>query len=46
MKPTGNDLRVELGMGETDCDIAGNLYRHYTYRFRDLVVAREVGRVR
>jgi hypothetical protein len=42
MKPTGMCLRVVLGMGETNCDIAGNLCRHHIYSIRDLVVAFEV----
>ena len=45
MLPTGNYVRVILGMGEAGCDFAGNIYHHYIYRFRDLVVGCEVGRV-
>ena len=32
-------VRVVLGMDEADCDIAGNLYCHHIYGFRNLVVA-------
>ena len=35
-------VRVVLGMGEADRDLASNLYHHHTYSFRDLVVALEV----
>ena len=35
-------MRVVLGMGEADCDLASNLYHHHIYSFRDLVVALEV----
>ena len=35
-------MRVVLGMGEADCDIAGNLYHNHIYSFRNLVVALEV----
>jgi len=31
-----------LGMGETDCNIAGNLCRQHIYCFRALVVAQIV----
>jgi hypothetical protein len=42
MEPTGICVRVVLGMGQIDCDIASNLYRHHRYIVFDLVVAREV----
>ena len=32
-------VRVVLGMGEADRDLASNLYHHHIYNFRDLVVA-------
>jgi hypothetical protein len=35
-------VRVVLGMGQINYDIASNLYRHHSYIFFDLVVAREV----
>jgi hypothetical protein len=35
-------VRVVLGMGEADRDLASNLYHHDIYSFRDLVVALEV----
>jgi hypothetical protein len=49
MMPCGNKadrkcVRVVLGMGEADCDFVRNLYHHHSYRFRDLVVAREVAK--
>jgi hypothetical protein len=30
-------MRVVLGLAEADCDIAGNLYCHHIYGFRNLV---------
>ena len=40
--PTGICVSVLLGMGEADCDVARNLYRHHIHSFRALVVADEI----
>jgi hypothetical protein len=42
MGPTGSCIRVILGVGEANCDVARNFNHHYSYRRRALAVAREV----
>ena len=42
MGPTGSCIRVILGVGEANCDVARNFNYHYSHRRRTLAVVREV----